>query len=104
LKALGHRSQRFVDEFLTRSQLQALPGARGLSHSRETLEKPLMAVMAMAVLVLLIATVNVVSLLLVRSAARVREFSLRYALGANTWRVMQQLLLEVDPTTALRAE
>jgi predicted permease len=94
LKALGHRSQRFIDDFLTHSQLQVLPGARGLSYSRDTLEKPLLAVMAMALLVLLIATVNVASLLLVRSAARVREFSLRYALGANTRRVMQQLLLE----------
>ena len=94
LKALGHRSQHFVDEFLTRSHLQVLPGARGLSYSRNSLEKPLLAVMAMAVLVLLIATVNVASLLLVRSAARVREFSLRYALGANTWRITQQLLLE----------
>jgi putative ABC transport system permease protein len=94
LKALGHRSQRFVDEFLTHSQLQVLPGARGLSYSRDKLQKPLLAVMAMAFLVLLIATVNVASLLLVRSAARVREFSLRYALGANTRRVLQQLLLE----------
>jgi len=36
----------------------------------------------------------VASLLLVRSAARVREFSLRYALGASGGRVVQQLLLE----------
>jgi predicted permease len=94
LKAMGHKSQRFVDEYLTRSQLQVLPGARGLSYSRDSLEEPLLAVMAMAILVLLIATVNVASLLLVRSAARVREFSLRYALGANTRHIMQQLLLE----------
>jgi putative ABC transport system permease protein len=94
LKALGTRSARFVDDFLTRSVLQVLPGSRGLSYNRDSIEKPLLAVMAMAFLVLLIAAVNVASLLLVRSAARVREFSLRYALGANALRVVQQLLLE----------
>ena len=94
LKALGTRSPRFVDEFLTRSKLEVLPGSKGLSYQRSSIEKPLLAVMAMAFLVLLIAAVNVASLLLVRSAARVREFSLRYALGANIRRVIQQLLLE----------
>jgi putative ABC transport system permease protein len=94
LKALGTRSPRFVDDFLTRSELLVLPGSNGLSYNRDGLEKPLYAVMAMAFLVLLIAAVNVASLLLVRSAARVREFSLRYALGANARRVVQQLLLE----------
>ena len=94
LKALGTKSPRFVDVFLTRSELQVLPGSKGLSYDRDTLQKPLLAVMAMAFLVLLIAAINVASLLLVRSAARAREFSLRYALGANARRVAQQLLLE----------
>jgi predicted permease len=94
LKAIGTQSKRFTDEFLTNSRLLVLPGARGFSYDRETYQEPLLAVMAMALLVLLIATVNVASLLLVRSAGRVREFSLRFALGANASRVVQQLLLE----------
>jgi predicted permease len=94
LKALGHHSQRFVDEFLTHSRLVIEPGARGLSYSRSSLETPLLAVMAMASLVLLLAAVNVASLLLVRSAARVQEFAVRYAMGARSGRILQQLLIE----------
>jgi predicted permease len=94
LKALGTESKPFVDEFLTHSRLLVLPGARGYSYQRGDFEKPLLAVMGMAALVLLIACVNVASLLLVRAAGRVREFALRYALGAGGGRVAQQLLLE----------
>ncbi len=94
LKALGTRSKQFTDDFLTNSRLQVLPGARGFSYDRADYEEPLLAVMAMALLVLLMATVNVASLLMVRSAGRLREFSLRYALGAGGARIAQQLLLE----------
>ena len=94
LKALGHRSQTFVADFLTHSRLVIEPGARGLSYSRNSMETPLLAVMAMAVLVLLLAAVNVASLLLVRAAARVQEFAVRYAMGARSGRILQQLLIE----------
>ncbi len=94
LKALGTRSRRFTDDFLTNSRMRLLPGAKGFSYQRDSFETPLLAVMSMALLVLVIAAVNVASLLLVHSAARVREFSLRFALGASAARVMAQLLLE----------
>ena len=68
LKGQGRTNDpRFVADFLTHSRLVIEPGARGLSYSRSSLETPLIAVMAMAVLVLLLAAVNV-SLLLVRAA------------------------------------
>jgi putative ABC transport system permease protein len=94
LKALKIPSARFTEEFLTKSQLLLKPGAGGFSYQRDDLEKPLLAVMTMALLVLLIASVNVASLLLVRSAGRVREFSMRYALGAGGGRIVRQLLIE----------
>ena len=87
------RTARFNQGFLA-SQLSILPGARGFDFNRSTLQKPFLAVMAMALLVLLISAVNVASLLMVRSAGRVREFSLRAALGASSGRVLSQLLLE----------
>lgn len=94
LKLLGESSPRFVAGFLTNSRLLIKPGAQGFSYRRPTLEKPFLAVMAMALLVLLISAVNVASLLLVRSASRVREFALRTALGARSGLVVAQLLLE----------
>jgi putative ABC transport system permease protein len=94
LKVIGSRSQQFIDEFLTNSRLSLLDGAKGFSPLRKDARPSLLIIMGMAGLVGLMACANVGSLLLVRAAGRIREMSVRYALGAKRKRVLQQLLVE----------
>jgi predicted permease len=67
---------------------------RGIGELRADYEYPLRFLMAMVGLVLLIAAGNVAMLLVVRNAAREREFALRRALGASTGALFAQLILE----------
>ena len=88
------QSAKAREKFIARSHLNLDAGANGFSPYRGELRTPLLIMMAMVLLVMAMAVVNVAGLLLVRAAGRVREFSMRFALGATKWQILRQLLAE----------
>ena len=75
-------------------RLRLLPGAQGLADIRREFTEPLWIVMGIAAVVLLIATVNVSTLLVARGRTRVRELETRAALGASRSQLITQLAIE----------
>lgn len=91
---LHDQSAKAREAFITNAHLNLEAGAKGFSPLRDEGRTPLIIIMAMVLLVIAMAIVNVASLLMVRAASRSREFSVRYALGASTGRIFRQLLCE----------
>jgi putative ABC transport system permease protein len=98
----AEQAQRMVDALGMRLA-GAFPGSnrnRGFSvmplqdRSTAQVRATLFALSGAVSIVLIVACVNVASLLLARSTARADEIALRAALGASRWRVLRQLLAE----------
>ena len=75
-------------------QFRAESGSVGFTWAREEFRRPLVAVFAMCGGILLLACLNLTSLLMARGAARERELATRLAMGATRRRLTQQLLTE----------
>lgn len=72
----------------------AEPGSAGFTYVRLVFQKPLIAVFCMCGGILLLACLNLASLLTARGAARQRELAARLSMGATRMRLLQQLMIE----------
>ncbi len=95
--AILHQSvRRRLDQAMQERHIGFLAerGSTGFTYIRLRFRRPLMAVFAMCGGILLLACLNLASLLMARGTARQRELATRMALGASRGRLIQQLLIE----------
>jgi len=94
-------ADRMKDLRVNHGYFIAEPGSKGYTYFREFFRKPLVIVFVLCGAVLLLACLNLASLLMARAAARERELATRLAIGATRRRLIQQLLVETLLIAAL---
>jgi predicted permease len=94
LEASAPDPQALANERQSHFSLHAGDGSRGFNFMSELSSKPLTVISVLCGCMLLLACLNLASLLTARAAGRERELATRLAIGASRGRLLQQLLIE----------
>jgi hypothetical protein len=90
----AQRAGRSKDPLVWQTKVEVEPAGAGLARVRDQYGKPLALLMAVVSLLLLLACINMASMLLARSAGRQREMAVRVGVGASRGNLVRQMLTE----------
>ncbi len=91
---IEERAASSKDPLVRQLSVQVERAGNGLATVRDRFGKPLTVLMTVVGLLLLLACVNIASMLLARAAGREREMAVRISLGASGPRLLRQVLTE----------
>jgi predicted permease len=94
LATIFHRLQQTYPQANERKGIRVMPATVFPAQMRDMIRNFMALLLAVAGLVLLIASTNVAGMLLARAASRQREIAVRLALGATRGRLIRQLVTE----------